>query len=158
MEISNLESAQEKKFLEVKIKEGEGTNENPVRVVTYLCEKTGEILLRRDPHESKMLFAKEDIQKEYKKDMSIRDAVQDAVKHLGWERANKNEKVIKALMNVGIDPKKCFFDQDDNLIIPISEIQKRGKNDKSKRRKGGEMTDKEYFENQIKGLLMIIEE
>jgi len=70
--------------------------------------------IKEGPHESKMLFAKEDIQKEYKKDISIIDAVQNAVKHLGWERASKTEQVIKALIDIGINP---------NLTIPAGKIK-----------------------------------
>ena len=127
MEISNIESAQERKFLEVKIKEGEGTNKNPTRIVTYLCEKTGKVLLREDPHDSGFKFDPEKLQETYLKDTTIKDTIQNVIKHFGWERAHKTEeviKVIKALLEVGVDPKRCFFDDKDNLIIPISEIQK----------------------------------
>ena len=54
----------------------------------------------------------------------MEDIIQNAIRHLGHERAHKKEIVIKALVRIGINPKNCFFDQDDNLIIPESEIQK----------------------------------
>jgi len=50
--------------------------------------------------------------------------IQEIVRQLGWERASKAERVCNALVGIGIDPKNCFFDQKDNLIIPVSEIQK----------------------------------
>jgi len=48
--------------------------------------------------------------------------IEETIKQLGWERASKTEKVVKALVGIGIDPKKCFFDQDDNLTVPFSAI------------------------------------
>jgi len=52
------------------------------------------------------------------------DIIANAIKDLGWERAHKTEIVLKALVRIGINPMNCFFDQDDNLIIPVSEILK----------------------------------
>lgn len=50
--------------------------------------------------------------------------IQDTINHLGWVRASNSEKVLKVLLNVGIDLKKCTMDQEGNLIIPTTEIQK----------------------------------
>ena len=52
------------------------------------------------------------------------DKIQEVISQLGWERASNAERVCKALVEIGINPKNCFFDQKDNLIIPVSEIQK----------------------------------
>ena len=54
----------------------------------------------------------------------MEEKIQEIIRNLGWERASKVERVCKALVGIGIDPKNCFFDQKDNLIIPVSEIQK----------------------------------
>jgi len=66
-----------------------------------------------DPKILKLARAKVDV---------VYDHINDAIRHCGWERARKSEIVIKALMDVGIDPEKCFFDQKDNLIIPFTQI------------------------------------
>jgi len=47
--ISKLRGVKIKEVFEVKIAEGEGTNESPVRIVTYLCEKDGKVIVRIDP-------------------------------------------------------------------------------------------------------------
>ena len=54
----------------------------------------------------------------------MKNIIEDAIRNLGMERAHKSEVVIKALLKVGIDPKNCYFDEKDNLIIPVSEIQR----------------------------------
>jgi len=48
--------------------------------------------------------------------------IEEVIKQLGWERASKTEKVCRALTGIGIDPRKCFFDQEDNLVVPFSAI------------------------------------
>jgi hypothetical protein len=48
--------------------------------------------------------------------------INEVIRHLGWEKAHKTEEVIKALTTIGINPKNCFFDDKDNLIIPCSEV------------------------------------
>ena len=50
--------------------------------------------------------------------------VHEIIANLGWEKAHKSEIVLEALLKVGINPKNCFFDEKDNLIIPVSEIQR----------------------------------
>ena len=50
--------------------------------------------------------------------------IEETIKQLGWVRVGNMERVIRALVEIGIDPKKCFIDPNDNLIIPVSEIQK----------------------------------
>jgi len=53
------------------------------------------------------------------------EEIQEAIRHLGWVRSSNNEKVIRALLRVGIKPENCFMDQEDNLIIPCKEIQRK---------------------------------
>ena len=53
------------------------------------------------------------------------DKIQDAINHLGWVRASNNEKVIRALLEIGIKPENCFMDEKDNFVIPFSEIQRK---------------------------------
>jgi hypothetical protein len=59
---------------------------------------------------------------ETKKENPIRDIIQDAVHHISWERAHRTEEILKGLVAIGINPKNCFLDNNDNLIIPFTEI------------------------------------
>jgi hypothetical protein len=48
--ISRYRGAKIKEVLEIRIVEGEGTNESPIREVIYLCEKDGKVIVRIDKH------------------------------------------------------------------------------------------------------------
>ena len=50
--------------------------------------------------------------------------IERIIGQLGWNQARKTEIVIKVIKEIGINIENCFFDQKDNLIIPMSEIQK----------------------------------
>ncbi len=50
--------------------------------------------------------------------------MEEIIRNLALEKASKTDKVIKALKRIGINLENCFFDGKDNLIIPMSEMQK----------------------------------
>lgn len=57
-------------------------------------------------------------------DNFMEETIKQAINNISWNIASKNEQVCKALVDIGINPKNCFFDEKDNLIIPCFEIQK----------------------------------
>jgi hypothetical protein len=54
--ISKYRGAKLREVLEIKIAEGEGTRESPIREVIYLCNKDGEVITRLDNYKTEEKF------------------------------------------------------------------------------------------------------
>ena len=54
------------------------------------------------------------------------------IRYMGWERMAATEKALETLSDLGIDPKECFLDGDNNLIIPEAVFTKASKLNKEK--------------------------
>ena len=50
--------------------------------------------------------------------------IQSHTEKLIGARASKTQLIIKELVRLGLDPTKCFFDQHQNLLIPVTQIDK----------------------------------
>ena len=54
----------------------------------------------------------------------MNNIINEIVKRSAWAESVKNEKFLQALLDIGTNLDKCYLDQEGNLIIPCSEIQK----------------------------------
>ncbi|MCH7568469.1 MAG: hypothetical protein IIA87_03525 [Nanoarchaeota archaeon] len=49
--------------------------------------------------------------------------IQNIIRRFAMRKVVKKEIIARALFNIGIDLKECYWNQDDDLIIPDKLIQ-----------------------------------